>query len=188
MKILVILVIGIAICIITQNDLNVFAQSIETLIVLREYDEFTGVNNYGIYYSISDLIFKVVGDRTSNIYNELQYHHQKENIFYKIYNDNNMKIHFRQSGGLTGGPDEVTLNVDKLNSSEKEKLNKLIRDTNLINKKSNISNPTPDSFQYDITISTNEKTNTFSIAENNIEENDENLQQLIDFLVSKLEQ
>ena len=77
-----------------------------------------------------------------------------------------MKIHFRQSGGLTGGPDELTLDFDKLTSSEKEKLNKLIKDTNLINKKSNISNPTPDSFQYDITISTNEKTNKFSIAEN----------------------
>jgi hypothetical protein len=184
MKILVILVIGIAIWITTINNLNLFAQPTETLL---GDNEFTGVNNYGIY-SISDLIFKVIGDRTSNIYNELQYHHQKENIFYKIYNDNNMKIHFRQSGGLTGGSDEVTLNFDELNSSEKEKLNKLIKDTNIINKKSNISNPTPDSFQYDITISTNEKTNTFSIAENNIEENDENLQKLIDFLVSKLEQ
>jgi hypothetical protein len=62
-----------------------------------------------------------------------------------------MFIHFKQSGGLTGGYkltkdyNEVPIIFDKLKPSEKEKVNRLINNTNFFNLNSNTSEPTPDS-------------------------------------------
>ena len=121
-----------------------------------------------------------------NIYGkESEYYDPIENIFYKLYEYNNMKIHFLQSGGLFGKTREVTFDSDMLNSSEKVELNKYINNSNFFNTNSNVSGTRgADLYTYSITISNDEKKHTLSITEDAIK--DENLQNLITFLDKKL--